>query len=105
MLILREILRRFQKRRQVIITFNSYTRARGKKWACEVNPTGTREFGSHRAPGEPCTARRMPYGCPCGLSFTPPARGHGCKESEKPRVAELKKATAGPKGRTLVHSR
>ena len=35
----------------------------------------------------------------------PPARGHGCKEREKPRIGELKKANAGPKGRTLAHRR
>jgi hypothetical protein len=40
-----------------------------------------------------------------GSLFTPPAQGHGYKGSKKPRVAELKKANAGPKRRTLAHSR
>jgi hypothetical protein len=47
-------------------------------------------------------------GCPAGVGsvlLPPPARGHGRKEHEKPRIAELKKANAGPKGRTLAHKR
>ena len=61
---------------------------------------------SHRAPWS--LAQRAPHAArlPVWALFYPTGAGpYGCKESEKPHIAELKKANAGPKGRTLAHRR
>ena len=93
MLILREILGRSQKRRHMIITYNSICARETRNRRAKFNPPGY--VGLRRAlepscPGDPSTARR-PRGCPPCVSFTPASRSRGCKESEKPRIAELKK--------------
>jgi hypothetical protein len=51
----------------------------------------------------------MARGCPAGVGsiLLPPAGAGalGWKQREKPRIAEPKKANAGPKGGTLAHTR